>query len=73
MCSVSILHVLVLLQAIRAINRCNESMSAEEFTDMVFDKIDINGDGEELCVLVLPLDANSPLLPFKSLENVGSP
>ncbi|NXX01005.1 GUC1A protein, partial [Larus smithsonianus] len=33
-------------QAIRAINRCNETMTAEEFTDMVFDKIDINGDGE---------------------------
>jgi len=36
------------LQAIRAINRCNETMTAEEFTNMVFDKIDINGDGEEL-------------------------
>ncbi|KFQ11158.1 Guanylyl cyclase-activating protein 1, partial [Haliaeetus albicilla] len=33
-------------QAIRAINRCNETMTAEEFTNMVFDKIDINGDGE---------------------------
>ncbi|NXS04752.1 GUC1A protein, partial [Oxylabes madagascariensis] len=33
-------------QAIRSINRCNETMTAEEFTDMVFNKIDINGDGE---------------------------
>lgn len=36
-----------LLQAIRAING-NESqeMTAEEFTNRVFDRIDINGDGE---------------------------
>uniref|UniRef100_A0A8C5X1I6 Guanylyl cyclase-activating protein 1 n=1 Tax=Malurus cyaneus samueli TaxID=2593467 RepID=A0A8C5X1I6_9PASS len=34
--------------AIRSINRCNEKMTAEEFTDMVFNKIDINGDGEGL-------------------------
>ncbi|KAF6114039.1 guanylate cyclase activator 1A [Phyllostomus discolor] len=33
--------------AIRAINPCSDStMSAEEFTDTVFSKIDVNGDGE---------------------------
>lgn len=46
--SVTVLCVLLSLQAIRAINRCNETMTAEEFTNMVFDKIDINGDGENL-------------------------
>lgn len=36
------------LQAIRAINPCSDTtMSAEEFTDTVFAKIDVNGDGEE--------------------------
>lgn len=36
-------------QAIRAINPCSDStMSAEEFTNTVFSKIDVNGDGEEL-------------------------
>ncbi|NP_001087904.1 guanylate cyclase activator 1A S homeolog isoform X1 [Xenopus laevis] len=39
-------ELLNIIKAIRAINRCNEDMTAEEFTDMVFDKIDINGDGE---------------------------
>lgn len=35
------------LQAIRAINPYSDStMSAEEFTDTVFAKIDVNGDGE---------------------------
>ncbi|XP_018415264.1 PREDICTED: guanylyl cyclase-activating protein 1 [Nanorana parkeri] len=39
-------ELLNIIKAIRAINRCNDSMTAKEFTDMVFDKIDINGDGE---------------------------
>nr|XP_025038240.1 guanylyl cyclase-activating protein 1 isoform X2 [Pelodiscus sinensis] len=39
-------ELLNIIKAIRAINRCNETMTAEEFTDMVFNKIDINGDGE---------------------------
>ncbi|NWR61104.1 GUC1A protein, partial [Bucorvus abyssinicus] len=39
-------ELLNIIKAIRAINRCNETMTAEEFTNMVFDKIDINGDGE---------------------------
>ncbi|KAM4796988.1 guanylyl cyclase-activating protein 1 [Rhinophrynus dorsalis] len=39
-------ELLNIIKAIRAINRGNDSMTAEEFTDMVFDKIDINGDGE---------------------------
>lgn len=35
-------------QAIRAINPCSDTtMSAEEFTNTVFSKIDVNGDGEE--------------------------
>lgn len=35
------------LQAIRAINGCeNQEMTAEDFTNRVFDRIDINGDGE---------------------------
>uniref|UniRef100_A0A8C9MCF5 Guanylyl cyclase-activating protein 1 n=1 Tax=Panthera tigris altaica TaxID=74533 RepID=A0A8C9MCF5_PANTA len=34
-------------QAIRAINPCSDTtMSAEEFTNTVFSKIDVNGDGE---------------------------
>uniref|UniRef100_A0A8C5XDK9 Guanylyl cyclase-activating protein 1 n=1 Tax=Microcebus murinus TaxID=30608 RepID=A0A8C5XDK9_MICMU len=34
-------------RAIRAINPCSDTtMSAEEFTDTVFSKIDVNGDGE---------------------------
>ncbi|XP_069489395.1 guanylyl cyclase-activating protein 1 [Ambystoma mexicanum] len=39
-------ELLNIIKAIRAINRCNDEMTAEEFTNMVFDKIDINGDGE---------------------------
>uniref|UniRef100_A0A8C8SID2 Guanylyl cyclase-activating protein 1 n=1 Tax=Pelusios castaneus TaxID=367368 RepID=A0A8C8SID2_9SAUR len=39
-------ELLNIIKAIRAINRCDETMTAEEFTNMVFDKIDINGDGE---------------------------
>ncbi|XP_078497402.1 guanylyl cyclase-activating protein 1 [Lissotriton helveticus] len=39
-------ELLNIIKAIRAINRCNDEMTAEEFTDMVFDKIDANGDGE---------------------------
>lgn len=35
-------------------------MTAEEFTDMVFNKIDINGDGEDLPWAV-PLLLPSPL------------
>lgn len=34
------------VQSIRAINGIAYEMSAEDFTNMVFDKIDINGDGE---------------------------
>lgn len=35
------------LQAIRAINgNDNQESTAEEFTNRVFDRIDINGDGE---------------------------
>ncbi|MBW02883.1 Guanylyl cyclase-activating protein 1, partial [Eschrichtius robustus] len=34
-------------KAIRTINPCSDStMTAEEFTDTVFSKIDVNGDGE---------------------------
>lgn len=36
----------MVFQSIRAINGIPSEMSAEEFTNMVFDKIDINGDGE---------------------------
>lgn len=60
-----VLRVPLSLQAIRAINRCNETMTAEEFTNMVFDKIDINGDGEELSyampstALTFPLTCSS--------------
>ncbi|XP_075409903.1 guanylyl cyclase-activating protein 1 [Tenrec ecaudatus] len=40
-------ELLTIIQAIRAINPCSDStMTAEEFTDLVFTKIDINGDGE---------------------------
>ncbi|XP_044540896.1 guanylyl cyclase-activating protein 1-like, partial [Gracilinanus agilis] len=40
-------ELLNIIRAIRAINPCSDStMSAEEFTDTVFAKIDINGDGE---------------------------
>ncbi|XP_007529801.1 guanylyl cyclase-activating protein 1 [Erinaceus europaeus] len=40
-------ELLTIIRAIRAINPCNDStMTAEEFTDTVFTRIDINGDGE---------------------------
>ncbi|KAM9233421.1 guanylyl cyclase-activating protein 1 [Dugong dugon] len=40
-------ELLTIIQAIRAINPCSDTtMSAEEFTDLVFSKIDVNGDGE---------------------------
>ncbi|XP_067325502.1 guanylyl cyclase-activating protein 1-like [Anolis sagrei] len=39
-------ELLNIIQAIRAINGCNHETSAEEFTNRVFDRIDVNGDGE---------------------------
>ncbi|XP_004462886.1 guanylyl cyclase-activating protein 1 [Dasypus novemcinctus] len=40
-------ELLTIIRAIRAINPCSDSaMSAEEFTESVFSKIDVNGDGE---------------------------
>ncbi|XP_006628570.1 guanylyl cyclase-activating protein 1 [Lepisosteus oculatus] len=39
-------ELLNIIRAIRAINGCKHEMTAEDFTNMVFDKIDINGDGE---------------------------
>ncbi|XP_075471370.1 guanylyl cyclase-activating protein 1 [Ascaphus truei] len=39
-------ELLNIIKAIRAINRRHDDMTAEEFTNMIFDKIDINGDGE---------------------------
>uniref|UniRef100_A0A8C8ZPS9 Guanylyl cyclase-activating protein 1 n=1 Tax=Prolemur simus TaxID=1328070 RepID=A0A8C8ZPS9_PROSS len=40
-------ELLTIIRAIRAINPCSDTtMSAEEFTDTVFSKIDVNGDGE---------------------------
>ncbi|CAK7309657.1 Guanylyl cyclase-activating protein 1 [Vulpes lagopus] len=40
-------ELLTIIRAIRAINPCSDStMSAEEFTNTVFSKIDVNGDGE---------------------------
>ncbi|XP_054837279.1 guanylyl cyclase-activating protein 1 [Eublepharis macularius] len=39
-------ELLNIIKAIRTINPCQEIMSAQDFTNMVFDKIDINGDGE---------------------------
>uniref|UniRef100_A0A673SV73 Guanylyl cyclase-activating protein 1 n=1 Tax=Suricata suricatta TaxID=37032 RepID=A0A673SV73_SURSU len=40
-------ELLTIIQAIRAINPCSDmTMSAEEFTNTVFAKIDVNGDGE---------------------------
>lgn len=54
-------------QAIRSINRCNEKMTAEEFTDMVFDKIDINGDGE-----ASPGQCHCSCLPFLPPSCQGS-
>uniref|UniRef100_A0A8C2K972 Guanylyl cyclase-activating protein 1 n=1 Tax=Cyprinus carpio TaxID=7962 RepID=A0A8C2K972_CYPCA len=38
-------ELLLIFKAIRAINGVEQEISAEEFTDMVFDKIDLNGDG----------------------------
>uniref|UniRef100_H0XGC4 Guanylyl cyclase-activating protein 1 n=1 Tax=Otolemur garnettii TaxID=30611 RepID=H0XGC4_OTOGA len=38
-------ELLTIIRAIRAINPCSDTtMSAEEFTDTVFSKIDVNGD-----------------------------
>lgn len=39
-------ELLLIIKSIRAINGMDNEMSAEDFTNMVFDKIDINGDGE---------------------------
>ncbi|KAJ3603058.1 hypothetical protein NHX12_030802 [Muraenolepis orangiensis] len=39
-------ELLFIIKSIRAINGAHNDMSAEEFTNMVFDKIDINGDGK---------------------------
>ncbi|XP_048410505.1 guanylyl cyclase-activating protein 1 isoform X2 [Stegostoma tigrinum] len=39
-------ELLNIIKAIRAINGCEQHMSAEEFTNQVFDNIDVNGDGE---------------------------
>ncbi|KAM9361227.1 guanylyl cyclase-activating protein 1-like [Symphorus nematophorus] len=39
-------ELLLIIKSIRAINGSPCEMSAEDFANMVFDKIDINGDGE---------------------------
>ncbi|XP_020497760.1 guanylyl cyclase-activating protein 1 [Labrus bergylta] len=39
-------ELLLIIKSIRAISGIPNEMSAEDFTNMVFDKIDINGDGE---------------------------
>ncbi|KAM6185117.1 guanylyl cyclase-activating protein 1 [Rhynchocyon petersi] len=40
-------ELLTIIRAIRAINPCSDTaLTAEEFTDLVFTKIDVNGDGE---------------------------
>ncbi|KFP47423.1 Guanylyl cyclase-activating protein 1, partial [Cathartes aura] len=39
-------ELLNIIKAIRAINGGDHETSAEEFTDRVFNKIDVNGDGE---------------------------
>ncbi|NWU23349.1 GUC1A protein, partial [Dyaphorophyia castanea] len=39
-------ELLNIIKAIRAINGGDHETSAEEFTDRVFDRIDVNGDGE---------------------------
>ncbi|KAM8756260.1 guanylyl cyclase-activating protein 1 [Acanthopagrus schlegelii] len=39
-------ELLQIIKSIRAINALPCEMSAEDFANMVFDKIDINGDGE---------------------------
>ncbi|XP_056304090.1 guanylyl cyclase-activating protein 1 [Danio aesculapii] len=38
-------ELLLIVKAIRAISGVEQEVSAEEFTNMVFDKIDLNGDG----------------------------
>uniref|UniRef100_A0A665UJQ6 Guanylyl cyclase-activating protein 1 n=1 Tax=Echeneis naucrates TaxID=173247 RepID=A0A665UJQ6_ECHNA len=45
-------ELLLIIKSIRAINGVPQEMSAEDFANMVFDKIDINGDGKtpELCL-----------------------
>ncbi|XP_026054450.1 guanylyl cyclase-activating protein 1-like [Carassius auratus] len=39
-------ELLLIFKAVRAISGAEQEISAEEFTDMVFDRIDLNGDGE---------------------------
>ncbi|XP_018419919.1 PREDICTED: guanylyl cyclase-activating protein 1-like [Nanorana parkeri] len=39
-------ELLNIIKAVRAINGCDHDTTTEEFTNRVFDKIDINGDGE---------------------------
>ncbi|XP_034546569.1 guanylyl cyclase-activating protein 1 [Notolabrus celidotus] len=39
-------ELLLIIKSIRAINGINYEISAEDFANMVFDRIDINGDGE---------------------------
>ncbi|KAJ8258786.1 hypothetical protein COCON_G00177980 [Conger conger] len=39
-------ELLVIIKSIRAINGTDLDMTDEDFTNMVFDRIDINGDGE---------------------------
>ncbi|KAK7916697.1 hypothetical protein WMY93_012458 [Mugilogobius chulae] len=39
-------ELLLIIKSIRAISGVSHEMSAEDFANMVFDKIDINGDGE---------------------------
>ncbi|XP_059842813.1 guanylyl cyclase-activating protein 1 [Hypanus sabinus] len=39
-------ELLNIIKAIRAINGSHQEQSAEEFTNMVFDRIDVNRDGE---------------------------
>ncbi|CAK6955543.1 guanylyl cyclase-activating protein 1-like [Scomber scombrus] len=39
-------ELLQIIKSIRAINGVPHEMSAEDFANMVFDRIDINGDGE---------------------------
>ncbi|KAG8576486.1 guanylyl cyclase-activating protein 1-like [Hyla sarda] len=39
-------ELLNIIKAVRAINGCDHDTTPEEFTNRVFDKIDVNGDGE---------------------------
>ncbi|XP_007894003.1 guanylyl cyclase-activating protein 1 [Callorhinchus milii] len=39
-------ELLSIIKAVRAINRANYDISPEDFTEMLFRRIDINGDGE---------------------------